>query len=158
MFRYLVVADSHASPAYVDRMARRFREEQCEGIIHLGDLVEDAQKLERLTGVQVDMVRGNCDEFAREPVTLELEAEGVRMLLCHGHTFGVKRTLYDLSEAAQKVGAQLALFGHTHQAYVGHVDNVLLMNPGALQGGRYGILELENGVSRPFLKSLVEKR
>ena len=156
MRRILLVSDSHNSPVYIDRMAKRYAEERCEGIIHLGDFVEDAEKLERLTGVRAEKVRGNCDEYSREPAWTVLELKGVRLLLCHGHTFGVKRSLYELSEAAARQNARVALFGHTHQAYVGHVDNVLLVNPGALVQGKYCVLELENGTARPFLKSLVE--
>ena len=160
MFRYLVVSDSHNPPTYLARVARRCAEERCDGIIHLGDTVEDARALQRLTGMRVEMVAGNApgDMLSREPRMKIVQAEGVRLLLCHGHDYGVKYTYDRLSYAASEQEAQVALFGHTHRAFSGYVGSVLLVNPGPLKQGRYAVLELENGVARPFLKSLAEDR
>ena len=158
MHRYMVVSDSHNPPTYLQKAARRFAAEQCTGLIHLGDMVEDARELARLTGAHLDLVAGNCDFLSREARLVTLEAEGVRMMLCHGDAYGVKYGYDRLSYAASELGAKIALFGHTHEAFCGFVGEVLLLNPGALKKGRYAILELDNGSFRPFLKTLVEKK
>ena len=118
--------------------------------------MEDARRLEKLTGAPVEMVAGNCDLFSRVQRSALLETEGSRILLTHGDAYGVKYTYDDLSRAAAAQNAQIALFGHTHEAFCGYVGKVLLVNPGALKQGRYAILVLEDGYARPFLKSLIE--
>ena len=157
MLRYMVVSDSHNSSVYLERAARRFQKENCAGLIHLGDVVEDARALEKMTGVAVELVAGNCDGFSRERRSAMLSVEGLRVLLVHGDAYGVKYTYDRLSYAASEQNAQVALFGHTHEPFAGFVGGVLLVNPGALKLGRYAILELESGKARPFLKTLLEK-
>ena len=159
MLRYLVVSDSHNPPTYLQKIAKRYAEEQCTGIIHLGDTVSDARTLQKLTGVRVEMVAGNDfgDMVSGEPRLRLMSAEGVRMMLCHGHEYGVKYGYDRLSYAASEQNVSLALFGHTHEAFCGYVGDVLLLNPGALKRGRYAILELEKGAARPFLRTLLDK-
>ena len=160
MRKYLVVSDSHYTPVYLEKAAKVFEAERCTDIIHLGDVVEDARRLGKLTGAHVDLVAGNApgDIFSREPRLLLLSGEGVRLFVCHGHDYSVKYTLDRLSYAASEQNCQMALFGHTHEAFCGYVGDVLLLNPGALRQGRYAILELDNGKMRPFLYSLASGR
>lgn len=155
MLKYMVVSDSHNPPTYLERVAARFREEKCDGMIHLGDLVGDAKELEKLIGMPVEYVAGNCDYFAKDRREAVLFKEGVRVLLTHGDAYGVKYSYDRLSYAASEMNVQVALFGHTHEPFAGFVGDVMLVNPGALKKGRYAILELENGRARPFLKSLL---
>ena len=80
----------------------------------------------------------------------------MRVFLTHGHLFGVKSGLDTLAAAAKDMGAQLALFGHTHQALLEERNGVTLLNPGA--AGRFGrssyaVVELANGKFSCQLKS-----
>ena len=48
----------------------------------------------------------------------------------------MKSGLTRLTLEARRVGAQLALFGHTHRALLEEQDGLWLMNPGACGAGR----------------------
>ena len=52
----------------------------------------------------------------------------------------------------EEAGAQVALFGHTHEPCACYVGKVLMVNPGALKDGRYAVLRIENGQTTPYLK------
>ena len=56
----------------------------------------------------------------------------------------MKKTLYNLECAARDRKADIALYGHTHQAEIEYRDGLYLMNPGSLHGsyGTYGIIDI----------------
>ena len=132
--KYLVLSDSHGN---VDNMARAVEREKPDGIIHLGDCWRDAEELHELfPRLPLEQVPGNCDFFTSAPPSLTISLDGVRIFLTHGHLFGVKSGLTRLTLEARRVGAQLALFGHTHRALLEEQDGLWLMNPGACGAGR----------------------
>ena len=92
-------------------------------------------------------VCGNCDGFSLAPAVRLLELRGRRVLMMHGHTHGVKTGYGGAIAAARQVGADILLFGHTHQAYAERLeDGLWVMNPGSCQSwGRstYGVILLE---------------
>ena len=124
---------------------------------HLGDCIGDAQDLSSaFPMLDLCYVPGNCDYCTSVPASLLQEAGGVRIFLTHGHLFGVKSGLDTLTAAAKDMGAQLILFGHTHQALLEERNGVTLLNPGA--AGRFGrssyaVVELENGKFSCWLQS-----
>ena len=72
---------------------------------------------------------------------------GVKLFMTHGHNQKVKMTLALLKKEAKEMGAQAALFGHTHSAYCCQEDGLWLLNPGSCgsYGGSVGLMETENG-------------
>ena len=101
------------------------------------------------SGVDFYHVPGNCDFFTSAPPSLTISLDGVRIFLTHGHLFGVKSGLTRLTLEARRVGAQLALFGHTHIQHMEERDGLTLLNPGA--AGRFGrsgyaVVEIKDGV------------
>ena len=108
-----------------------------DAVLHLGDHLEDAESMESVfSGVDFYHVPGNCDFFTSAPPSLTISLDGVRIFLTHGHLFGVKSGLTRLTLEARRVGAQLALFGHTHIQHMEERDGLTLLNPGA--AGRFG--------------------
>ncbi|MDY4541285.1 MAG: YfcE family phosphodiesterase, partial [Candidatus Ventricola sp.] len=95
-------------------------------------------------------VRGNNDYYSTctLPWDLLIELGGVRIYMTHGHRLV---SLMNLAYKAQECGAQVALFGHTHQALCETVQGVLLLNPGSAgnfcRGGRAraSVLEINRG-------------
>ena len=143
MHRFLVISDSHNVRLPMEELYKQY---PVDGIIHLGDHIADARWMrERTNGHPVYMVRGNCDGFDGGMEEQILEVGGVKLLLCHGHRYGVKRGFSSLVAAGAHAGVQAILFGHTHSPYLEKRDGILLMNPGALSSPfRYfGILEIE---------------
>ena len=132
--KILVFSDSHRS---LGTMYDAIEKEQPETVFHLGDHLEDAESMETVfSDVDFYHVPGNCDYFTNAPASLTVVLDGVRIFLTHGHLFGVKSGLGRLELEARRLGAQLALFGHTHRALLEEHDGLWLMNPGACGAGR----------------------
>ena len=119
----------------------------CDLVIHLGDVVRDLEDL-KLTYPDLNFVgvSGNNDfvshGYERE---LILDLDGVRTVICHGHEYGVKRSLDQLLWHAQARASSLALFGHTHEPERVVKEGVTLFNPGTASIGQFGIIHIEKG-------------
>ena len=121
-------------------------QEMPDTVLHLGDHIADAEDLSyALPDMEIIRVPGNCDYLSIAQPSILTELGGVRMFLTHGHLFGVKQGTRRLLQQAQALGAQIALFGHTHRALCEQTDGVWLLNPGACgRFGRasYGVIEI----------------
>ena len=147
--RVLVVSDSHSGLSYMRAWAKLLRPQV---MIHLGDYFDDAEVLASdWPGSRLIQVPGNCDlyrMFPKEPEIRLVKLEGVSVYLTHGHRHGVKSSPAGLVVEARKAGADVALFGHTHQSVCWQTeDGMWVMNPGSCGsfGGSVGLLELEKG-------------
>lgn len=144
--KILVLSDSHGD---LSNMADAIEREQPDLVFHLGDHWRDAEELEwAYPELKIYKVPGNCDWRSREKLELELSLGGCKLLLCHGHTRGVKMGYSELLHYARHIGADVALFGHTHNAHWSQRGGVQLFNPGSCGMGSdptYGILTIEDG-------------
>ena len=104
-----------------------------DAVIHCGDGSRDTQAVIReFPELPVYQVGGNCDFDPTLPLTLTVELSGVRILIAHGHSYGVRYGDLDrLAYAAEEAGARIALYGHTHRAKVDTVGAVTVLNPGS---------------------------
>lgn len=127
----VIVSDSHGNAAAVANLAGVFSES--DYIVHLGDGTQDMREVFRAYPGKTYLVAGNCDFYGGGAPELVLEAEGHRILACHGHRYGVKTDLTRLAEAAAGKDCDIALYGHTHIADICEKDGVLLINPGCLR-------------------------
>lgn len=121
--------------------------EHPDAVIHLGDVVRDAEELERrYPSLPVIKVRGNCDYDVFDlPEQRVLELGGVRFLVSHGHRYGVKSGLLRYWMAARENQVDVALFGHTHCAYCEEKSGIYLLNPGSCGAGArlsYGMVSI----------------
>ena len=76
------------------------------------------------------------------------ELGGVRILMMHGHTRRVKSGPMAAIYAARECGADILLFGHTHQPVVDRSGDFWVMNPGCIGPSvrrTYGVITLEDG-------------
>ena len=124
-----VISDTHGAAAGLARALGALP--NAEAWIHLGDVTGDARLLEKQAGVPVYAVRGNCDLDVRTPAEQVITLAGVRLLLCHGHQYGVRWDRTRLFYRAQELGCALALYGHTHVSLVEASGAVLAVNPGS---------------------------
>ena len=145
MMNVLVLSDSHGD---VDTMAKLVEAHRPDRVLHLGDHFSDLTKLHlRFPEIPMEGVRGNCDRPG-SPERLRLTLEGVRILMVHGHSQGVKEDLERLYLTALESGADLALFGHTHLPLRTRKGNVGFLNPGSVGRGlppTYALLHLAEG-------------
>ena len=152
MIRLALVSDSHGRGDTLKAAAGRM--EGCEGLCHLGDLVPDGQRMSQMLGLPLYGVRGNCDGWENAPEEMVLNVAGHKLLLCHGHRYGVKESLTRLYLRGQEAGADIVLYGHTHQPRVDRNGPMMLINPGALMNGRWAVLEFREMGPVPVMKIL----
>ena len=62
----------------------------------------------------------------------------MKILLTHGHRYGVKTDLLSLALRAEELGCRLVFFGHTHTAEIVEHGAVTLVNPGSLTHPSFG--------------------
>ncbi len=152
--RVLVISDSHGRRSTLqDVITICERENAPDLVVHLGDNISDAKYLRQRIRQEILAVPGNCD-WSDEAAERVVNIGGVEMLICHGHTLGVKQSFLPLSCRAQEKGVRAALFGHTHAPFMGYEYGVLLLNPGALQNERCAVMEISQGEIRGKLMDI----
>ena len=142
--KILVFSDSHRSLSGMYAAIDLHRPQQ---VIHLGDMISDAEEVaEHYPKLPFCMVPGNCDGWMISvPLKKQITLESKSILLSHGHRWEVKSG-YSLAIAdARAVGADILLFGHTHNPLCEQLeDGLWMMNPGAARSS-YGLIEIEDG-------------
>lgn len=147
MMTLTVFSDSHGDSA---RMCAAIETHNPDAAIFLGDVVADIEAVRRrYPELPLYIVRGNCDNGAPGyEDNLLLELEGVRLLCVHGHNHGVKWGLHSFSNSVWCAGAQLGLYGHTHQPRWLEQRGMQILNPGSIgsaQKPTYALVELDAG-------------
>lgn len=72
-------------------MIQAIDEQKPDQVIHLGDLISDAEEISYLyPKLPVCMVPGNCDGWTTVPSIKQITLQGRSILLSHGHLWGVK--------------------------------------------------------------------
>ena len=144
--RILVLSDSHGRVGPMEEAVEAVRPQR---IFHLGDGWEDARELRRrYPAIPLHQVAGNCDFRPEEPAERLVFVEDKRILLCHGHTYGVKQSLISAGFAAEEKNLDLFLFGHTHRPLWDFRRRTLFVNPGSIGWGArptYAVAELAEG-------------
>ena len=153
--RVLVVSDVHGDLWGLCEAIEQ--QPTAKAVVFLGDGLRQAEEAaDRYPDRDFYLVPGNCD-FGCGGIPVRQETfGGKRFYFTHGHFHDVKYTLYRLEMAAREAGADIALFGHTHNPCEEYVDGLYLFNPGSLRYGRtYGFVDIEGGGIRT---SVVELR
>ncbi len=124
-----IISDTHGSMEAVDWAVSEAQD--VELWIHAGDCSGDHAYLAKMSGVEVLGVAGNCD-WPNENIPDErvVEAGGHRILVAHGHTYGVRYGTDMLAEAARDLDCDIAVYGHTHVMECVQED-VCILNPGS---------------------------
>ena len=154
---FLIFSDAHGrNEGMLLALARQPKKP--DGVIFLGDGLRQMTP-DLFGGIPLFCVRGNCDWssplWADCPEEQLLSFAGHTLLLTHGAAYGVKSGTGLLETAAAEKGADVALFGHTHDPYLhtlpagsligSHVTErpLSLFNPGSIgYGGSFGHLLL----------------
>ena len=138
--RILVCSDSHGRR---DRLILALEQQpRAEILVFLGDGAADAYFFAKEPGRRAYLVRGNCDGSSDLPLWEEFTVLDKKILCTHGHTSQVKWSLEGLLRAGRDRGADLVLFGHTHEPLVFYEDGVTLFNPGSIHDGNYGFADI----------------
>ena len=165
-----IISDSHGYGAKINKVIEKLRaiKEEPVGLIFLGDGARNFL-MNVPEGIKTYAVLGNCDDtsvfgsdiYDREGDIVPFEriedVGGIRLLLMHGHKYGVKVELSRAIARADDVGADVLLFGHTHVPFEKELPagsesgvrtlrkRLFVFNPGALENGSFGLLTVKNG-------------
>ncbi len=142
--KIIVVSDSHGN---VDELSRIvLMNGSADIVVFCGDGYRDIQSVRGMYPDKMYVaVKGNNDWYCNEPYLQEIKVCGKKIIITHGHTYGVKEGYYRIASYAHSVNADIALFGHTHSQYLDYDGRVLLMNPGSIgYKGEHGIIEIED--------------
>lgn len=146
--RILVFSDTHG---YIDSCISEVeRIGKVDMILHAGDVSADAAVLASIfPDIPVRYVCGNC-EISRASTELEIDAEGKRIFLTHGHCYNVKYESAYTSIIKRTEGKfDIAVFGHTHKPLCDNLGGLILLNPGSVRyTSTYGVIEIEDGKLR----------
>lgn len=126
----VILSDTHGNRSAMDQLERIFAES--DYIIHLGDTSADGNALRKKYPAKTYVVNGNCDPVKLGEDELMIDIENVKIFACHGHMYGVKRGIDNLVTRAEELGAQVALYGHTHKPIEETEGGVTVFNPGTL--------------------------
>jgi putative phosphoesterase len=111
-------------------------------ILHAGDVGEGV--LDELRAIApVLAVRGNTDpvDDPELPASIDMEHEGVRIHVSHGHELGVPTP----DRLLATYSADVIVYGHTHKQVVVHAGERWVVNPGAAGQRRF---KLQPSVAR----------
>lgn len=151
--KILVFSDSHGMSNSMKKAAKLHTD--TDAVIHLGDGASDAEQLKKqYPNVTFYQAKGNMDAFSSNKNTVMLpqcstfEADGFKFFICHGHTLGVKSGLEPLIATACHNGADIAMYGHTHDPYCRYIPPeelpvkrekcLYIFNPGSISLPNYG--------------------
>lgn len=109
-----------------------------ELILHAGDVGGAAIIAELELIAPVRAVAGNCDDpFADGlPLALDLEIDGLRIHVSHGHELGVPSP----AKLLERYAADVIVYGHTHKPLVEQHGTRIVVNPGAAGPRRFILL------------------
>ncbi len=154
MTKLIIFSDTHGGRRGLEEIRPLMGEN--DYLVHLGDGAGDMREYAKEYCEKLYAVAGNCDFFSPLPTEGVLEVEQVRIFYCHGHKYGVKRTLSELVQAAKSRDCEIALYGHTHEGRIDQINGVTLINPGTLRlppskGGSYCYLVIHKKEITPVL-------
>ena len=130
--KILILSDSHGHHDLVRRAIGQ--EAPIDMLIHAGDVEGD---LDQILGsgrdYEVCAVAGNMDWLGKLEDELCFAAGDHHVIyLSHGHRLGVHGGTRRLVERAKELGADIAVYGHTHIPDYGTENGVTVINPGSV--------------------------
>lgn len=142
--RFVIVSDNHGDQDIIRQIINYYHNDAI--IIHAGD---SELKFSDPLVSQMNLVEGNMD-IAQFNQTILLDENGYRVLVTHGHRYGVNYGLLNLKLLAIEKKAKMVVYRHTHQLSVAREDGILFINPGSISqprgqyaalGGTYAVVE-----------------
>ena len=146
--KILIVSDTHGHERNLKKVVEKVG--QTDLFIHLGDIEGHEDYIEASADCPVHMVSGNNDFFSDLPREEEFQLGRYRVLITHGHYYGVSVGTDRLKEEARSRNIDIVMYGHTHRPEIDIDDHVTVLNPGSLsyprQWGRkpsYMLMEID---------------
>ena len=138
--KILITSDTHGRLDRIEQVRQKHRD--IDYHIDAGDLGINPHHLERF---HIITVKGNNDFFSTAPYERVLDFTTLKIYLTHGHKEHVKFGYGRLIQKAEAVGADLVVFGHTHQTFYKQENKMIIINPGAIGDYQGSYALYENG-------------
>lgn len=139
--KILIVSDTHRKDENLKLVIDQ--ERPLDMLIHLGDAEGSEYYIPEWVNPEcrMEMVLGNNDFFSMLDKEREIQLGRHRVLLTHGHYYGVSMGPEGLADEARSRGCDVAMYGHTHKPFLARIGGVVVVNPGSLsyprQEGRH---------------------
>lgn len=143
--KVMCISDIHGNIECLNKAIERYREENAEKLIILGDFsgyyfsssdFEVSEILNNMAG-SIIAVKGNCDSFETDNLfnfdlgyLKTIDVNGRKVTLTHGH-------MYDRNSLPENCG-QIFLAGHTHVGCIEKINGRIIANPGSISKPRGG--------------------
>lgn len=156
--KYLVISDVHGYKNYLTRILEK--ESDIKNLIFLGDGLNDVLSMKaQHPEYEITAVTGNCDVNKNVQALEVINIKGYKVMICHGDGYYVKMDLLPIKKECQRLGVNIALFGHTHRQYYEYTDGLYLFNPGSVIPSAnpfscYGILDFDGTKPRFYHKEI----
>ena len=147
--KILIASDSHGRS---DLLYKAFDTEKPDMVIHLGDLEDNKDIVERELGaprIPCLFIKGNCD-YDSEGKLLRSSVftlKNHRFFCTHGHLYSVNYNLNGLMYEAKDNDCDIVLFGHIHRPVNEFMDlpfgagKIHVINPGSIAYPRGGFVK-----------------
>lgn len=121
--KVLIVSDTHGRDENLEHVV--MNEAPFDMFVHCGDVEGREIFIEALVECPCCIVSGNNDFFSDLPREEEIELDGNKVLVTHGHYYGVSMDISGVAEEAASRDCQAVFFGHTHKPVIEEIDGVL---------------------------------
>ena len=128
--KILIVSDTHGHNKDLEKVLDKVG--PIDALIHCGDVESQEDYIAALAGCPAFIVAGNNDYFSNLDREIEFALDGFKILLTHGHYYGVSMGNEKILEEGRGRGADIVMFGHTHRPCLEQHDDITLLNPGSL--------------------------
>lgn len=130
--KIIALSDSHRRSDRVDKLFEKTHL-YADLYVFTGDGLNDIENMFYIyPGKKILCVSGNCDIAATEPYVRQTECCGKTVVITHGHMQRAKSGLGGLKSLARDTGAEVVIFGHTHEKLCKYEDGIYYINPGSL--------------------------
>ena len=149
--KYIVVtSDSHGNTNALKDIALRYPDAFC--YLNLGDFCDSEEAISPFLAI-----KGNND-YLPIPLQRIITIDNTRILMLHGHNIFL--SLSNLLAISKRNNCNIILYGHTHILNYKIIDNVHIINPGAITyprseyGQTYALIYFNDNTIEVKFKSL----
>lgn len=147
--KILIVSDSHGRTNHLERVIDKVG--TLDLFIHLGDVEDREDYIQKIVRCETAMVSGNNDYFTSLERELIIQIGRYTALLTHGHRYQVNYGTEMIRNIGIERGVDIVMYGHTHKPYMNTTGAVTLINPGSISQPRqeghiptYILMELDS--------------
>lgn len=133
--KILIVSDTHGNNTNLKKAIAAMGG-SISLMVHLGDCMCSPGTIRELAGCPVEIVKGNCDSFSGLQSAKLIDIAGHKTFITHGHIYGGNWGIGTMKDIAKENGAEIVMFGHTHEPMVDKSPEITVINPGSLSKPR----------------------